>query len=267
MEELLDQFVGRSAVKALVAAVLLIAWATGNGWAADPDALWKVVHDRCVPGEQERGDPRPCALVNLAGGIKQGYVALKDLNGVAQFLLVPTERLTGIEDAALLQPEVPNLFAAAWDARELVAARLGRRLPRDAYGLVINSVQGRTQEQLHIHVDCMRADVRDQLRAHTGQVGDAWAPFAVPLLGRSYAALRISGEQLGSNDPFKLLASGVAGASGDMGLHTLIVTRTVADGQPGFVLLDRRVTKEEGDRGNGTELLDRACGVATEKAP
>jgi len=149
----------------------------------------------------------------------------------------------------------------------LVAARLGHRLPRDAYGLVINSVQGRTQEQLHIQVDCMRADVRDQLRAHAGQVGGAWAPFAVPLLGRSHAALRISGEQLGSNNPSKLLASGVPGASGEMGLHTLIVAGTVAGGQPGFVLLDRRVTKEEGDRGNGTELLDRACGVATEQAP
>lgn len=259
--------VGRSAAKALVVAAALTASSIGNGWAGDPDALWKIVHDRCVPGERERGDPKPCALVNLAGGVRQGYAVLKDLNGVAQFLLIPTERITGIEDAALLQPEVPNFFAAAWDARKLVAAKLGRQLPRGAYGLVINSVQGRTQEQLHIHVDCMRAAVRDQLRAHAGEVGSAWAPFPVSLLGRSYAALRISGKQLGSNDPFKLLARGLPGASGEMGLHTLIVTGGVVDGQPGFLLLDRRVTKEEGDRGNGTELLDRACGVATEQAP
>jgi len=44
------------------------------------------------------------------------------------------------------------------------------------------------------------------------------------------------------------------------------VTGAVVDLQPGFLLLDRRVTKEEGNRGNGTELLDRACVVATEQA-
>jgi len=259
--------VGRSAAKALVVAALLTASSIGNGWAADPDALWKIVHDRCVPGEREHGDPKPCALVYLAGGATQGYAALRDLNGVAQYLLIPTERITGIEDAALLQSEVPNFFAAAWDARKLVSTKLGRQLPRDAYGLVINSVQGRTQEQLHIHIDCIRTDVRDQIRAHAGEVGGAWAVFPIPLAGRSYEALRVSGKRLGSNDPFKLLASGVTGTSSDMGLHTLIVTRTFINGQPGFLLLDRRVTRKEGDRGNGTELLDRACGSATEQAP
>ncbi len=256
----------RTAAAAIAASLFMIA----NTWpsrAADPDALWKIMHDRCVPDQQQHGNPGPCVLVDVSGGIGRGYAILKDLNGVAQFLLIPTERITGIEDPALLAPDAPNFFDAAWGARTFVEGQLRRTLPRDAVGLVVNSVQGRSQEQLHIHVDCLRADVREALRRHSGEVGPAWAPFPAPLVGRSYMAMRVSGERLGNDDPFKLLAAGLPGARGRMGLHTLVIAGLDVDGQPEFVILDREVNKEAGDRGNGTELLDRTCGVASAVAP
>ncbi len=80
-------------------------------------------------------------------------------------------------------------------------------------------------------------------------------------------AMRVLGERLAQNDPFKLLATGIPGASEEMGLHTLIVAGLNADGRQDFVILDRRVMKESGDRGNGTELLDRSCSLATARAP
>jgi CDP-diacylglycerol pyrophosphatase len=39
---------------------------------ADPDVLWKLVHDKCVPDQQQRGDPAPCALVDLREGNAKG---------------------------------------------------------------------------------------------------------------------------------------------------------------------------------------------------
>lgn len=84
-----------------------------------------------------------------------------------------------------------------------------------------------------------------------------------PLVGRSYRVMHVSGERLGSSNPFKLLADGVPGARGGMGLHTLIVAGMEVEGRPGFVILGREVIRETGDRGNGTELLDRACNVAS----
>ncbi len=258
--------IARVAAHALAASLLLAA-APRAGYAADPDVLRKIVHDICVPGLQEHGDPKPCALVDVSHGVGSGYAVLRDVNGVAQFLLIPTERITGIEDPALLAPNTPNFFDAAWSARTFVETQLRRAMPRDAFGLVVNSVQGRSQEQLHIHIDCIRADVRDALRLRSGEVGPVWAPFPAPLLGRGYMAMRVPGERLGSSDPFKLLASGVPGAQGGMGLHTLIVAGVEVEGRPEFVILDRQVTKEVGDRGNGTELLDRACGLAETTAP
>lgn len=242
--------------------LLLLCAGPREGWAAR-DTLWNIVHDQCVPG-QRRGDPGPCAKVGTAGGEDASYAVLKDRNGVAQFLLIPTARVAGIQDPAVIAPDAPNWFDPAWRARTYVERVLGRTLPRDGVSLVVNSVPALSQDQLHIHVDCTKPEVRDALRQHLDQVGPRWAPFPVPLAGRDYVAMRVTGEQLGANDPFKLLADGVPGARDAMGMHTLIVVgATFADG-PGFVLLDRHVQGD--DTGHGTELQDRTCQVAAEGA-
>lgn len=65
-------------------------------------ALWRIVHDSCVPNQRAHGDPAPCARVSLSGTDDEGYVLLKDKKGIAQYLLMPTRPITGIEDAAVL---------------------------------------------------------------------------------------------------------------------------------------------------------------------
>ena len=59
-----------------------------------------------------------CVDVDEADGV----ALLKDLNGVAQELAIPTRRLTGIEDPLLLAPDAPNYFAYAWHERAAVEA-------------------------------------------------------------------------------------------------------------------------------------------------
>jgi CDP-diacylglycerol pyrophosphatase len=249
----------------LVTRVLLALTFVGAAVAAsaNPNALWEIVHERCVPDMQAHGDPAPCASVALQAGVSQGYAALKDLRGVAQFLLIPTAPVSGIEDPALLAPGAPNYFAAAWQIRSYVEARLGRVLPRDGVSLAINSEFGRTQNQFHIHVDCIRADVREALRAQAPEIGELWAPLPVPLVGRHYLARRVLGEELGSADPFVLLADGVRGARQEMGLHTLVVVgASFVHGGPGFLLLDRRADLAAGDLASGEELQDHSCALA-----
>jgi CDP-diacylglycerol pyrophosphatase len=246
---------GLSAVA--VAAVLLIAVVAVR--AADPDALWKIVNGQCVPDAQLHADPSPCSLVNFL----DGYAILKDRDGATQFLLIPTTRITGIESPELLAPNAPNYFADAWGARSFVDETARRRLPRDALSLAINSESGRTQNQLHIHIDCVRADVRDALAQHTAAIGGAWAPFPVPLAGHSYRAMRVAGDTLANANPFKLLADGVPGARDDMGQQTLVtVGATMPDGKPGFVLLNDHVDAATGDRASGEELQDHDCALA-----
>ncbi|WP_206030172.1 CDP-diacylglycerol diphosphatase [Roseomonas sp. AR75] len=249
------------AVRMLGVASMLVLAAAGAR--ANPDALWDIVHGRCVPDMQESASPAPCTLVSLGAGVERGYAALKDRRGIAQYLLIPTARVTGIEDPALLAAGTPNYFDAAWRIRDLVQARLPRALPRDGFSLAINSAYGRTQNQLHIHVDCVRADVRDALRDNAQQIGAAFAPFAPRLAGRRYLARRIAAAELTTDNPFLLLAAGVNGAREAMGRYTLVVVGMDFAGEgPGFVLLAGRADPTAGNPGSGEELQDHDCAIA-----
>jgi CDP-diacylglycerol pyrophosphatase len=227
--------------------------------ASNPNVLWQIVHDKCVPDEEQHGDPKPCAEVNLAGG----YAVLKDIKGASQFLLIPTTQVGGIEDRSLLAPFARNYFADAWQARSFVEKALGHAMPRDMLSLAINSESGRTQDQFHIHIDCIRADVRDTLLRERRNIGWRWTLLKTLLAGHQYRAMRVTGLTLFGHNPFKLLAWGVPGVRADMGQHTLVVVGMVFGGRvPGFVILDDHADKALGDWGSGEELQDHGCALA-----
>ena len=120
-------------LKWFVFALTLIVAAGGATAAqanADPNALWSIVHDQCVPDQETSGDPAPCSLVDLDAGERHGYATLKDLVGATQFLVIPTDRISGIESPTLLEPGATNYFAAGWDASSFVDARAGVDIPR-----------------------------------------------------------------------------------------------------------------------------------------
>ncbi|HEX3407964.1 MAG TPA: CDP-diacylglycerol diphosphatase [Caulobacteraceae bacterium] len=240
----------------LATALVLAALAAPLSACADPNTLWKIVHGSCAPGEAAKGDPSPCLAVDLKGG----FAVLKDRNGATQVLLIPTDRVTGIEDPAVVAPAAPNYFEDAWRERHFVNALAGQVIVRDELSLAVNSMYGRSQNQLHIHVDCIRPDVRAALKANLEHIGPAWAPIDVGVSGRSYEAMRLAGEDLAGRNPFRLLAEGDPAARAGMGLETLFAwPTTFADGAPGFVLLADRASP--GDAGSAEELQDHACKV------
>jgi CDP-diacylglycerol pyrophosphatase len=237
--------------------------APAGAQAADPSALWNIVNGKCVPHEQTERDPSPCTAVDIATGVDTGFAVLKDINGVAQFLLIPTARISGIDDPAILQTNETNYWDAAWQARYFVEERLHTSLPRDAIALAINAATGRTQDQLHIHIDCIRPDVHDSLAANLDKVTGVWTPFPVALAGHSYRAIRIDQETLDGVNPFHVLADADPQAAADMGMHTLVaVGATFPDGTSGFVLLDDHADLAAGDRASGEELQDHTCAIA-----
>jgi CDP-diacylglycerol pyrophosphatase len=239
----------RLRVAAATLLTLLVPTVVAPSAGADPNALWDIVNGRCVPSQQTQGRPGPCALVDLDGG----YAVLKDLVGATQFLLIPTARVAGIESQEILAPDAPNYFDDAWQARIFVDARAGRGLPRDWISLAVNSAADRSQNQLHIHVDCVRADVRQTLAANADAIGPTWTAMPVPLAGQPYRAMAVRGEDLGAANPFTLLAAGLSPGQ-SMGSQSLVVVGTTdADGGPGFVLL---AGSTEAGSGHGEDLQD-----------
>src|ERR1700730_14694486 len=169
------------------------------------DALWQVVHNICVPGQSQLHDPKPCLRVDLSGGIESGFAILRDPRGGTQFLLVPTARISGIERPIVRGASALNYFAIAWEARTYINEALHLTLPRDDIGLAVNSAMSRSQDQLHIHFSCVRADVLEALHKNEGKVGNRWAAFNVPLYGHRYIAMWVTGERLSPNNPFSFL--------------------------------------------------------------
>jgi CDP-diacylglycerol pyrophosphatase len=235
--------------------------AVGCAHAENPDLLWYIVSDQCVPDQAQQSNPKPCASVDL----KDGYAILKDIRGRTQYLLIPTIRVSGIESPDLLTPEAPNYFAYAWGARGYVERAAGRALPRSAISLAINSAKARSQNQLHIHIDCIRPDVHQVLERDLARIGDSWTPLAEPLVGgHHYRAMRVVADTLEGANPFLLLADGVPGARADMGKENLVVVGAeFAAGRPGFIILNSEVDPSTGDRGGGEELQDHDCAIGT----
>ncbi len=238
------------------APLVVVALLGGTGTAhADSDVLWHLVNDRCVAGEVADRDPAPCSAVDLDGG----WVVLKDLEGERQFLLIPTAKVSGVESPELIAPGTPNYFAAAWRSRSFTEAAAGGTLPRDWVSLAVNSSVARSQNQLHIHIDCLRADVYDALARHAAEIGPDWAPFGPLLNGHSYDAMAVDGDDLAVN-PFRLRAEALADPGNEMGIQTLVVVGAIRDGRPGFVILADRANGETGDFAGGEQLQDhQAC--------
>ncbi len=225
--------------------------------AGDPDVLWKIVHDQCVPNVQQHHKALPCAEVDLTGGVERGYAVLKDLVGYTQFLVIPTARVTGIEDPAVLAAKAPNYWAPSWTARFYVFARAHKELPRDAIGLAINSVQGRSQNQLHVHIDCVQPDLRRYLARRAARMSERWADLGEAYSGHRYLAMRLDSRDLAGVDPFALLAR-IPAARQHMGNWTL-----AAIGMPrGFILLAGHVNPATNDNAASEELLDHSCALA-----
>lgn len=238
---------------------------------ADRDALREIVEERCVVHWMHAHDPAPCLSVALADPARadSGYAVLADRKGGAHLLLIPTRRISGIESSILEEPATPNYFAAAWDARARLASLAGHALRRDEIGLAVNPVRARSQDQLHIHIECLRPDVAAELRraagphapaaprigrtAHMGRAAHIWRPARIA--GANFAILRLAGADLAGYNPFRLLAAHVREVKGSMGDYTLVVAGMHFGDGPGFALL-------AGTARAGELLLDSSCAVS-----
>ena len=212
------------------------------------DRLRFIVQQQCLPHWLSDHDPAPCTSVGA------GFALLADRKGGAHFLLIPSATVRGIESPEVRAPGAINYFDAAWDGRAALAARLGHALPRTAIGLAVNSRHARSQDQLHIHVSCLRAEVARALAAEVDAIDSQWGP--VGLAGRDYLAMRLMGERPGAANPFKLLAENLDDSAKSMEEFTLLLAGFDFKEGPGFVLLAGRSAP-------GAELmLDPGCALA-----
>lgn len=201
-----------------------------------------------------RRDPAPCVQVVLPdqGHGDSGYAVLADRKGGAHFLVIPTRSIPGIESPVLAESRAPNYFAFAWNARSRLADVVGHSVPRGAVGLAVNPANARSQDQLHIHVECLSPPVVRAIDQASDRIGDGWTMLRIG--GARFEARRLMGESLARN-PFEILAQDIPDdrrTAADYGL--LVAGKQFPEG-PGFVLL-------AGTERAAELLLDSSCATA-----
>lgn len=230
---------------------------------ADRNLLWNIVNFKCLRHLTKSEAPIPCDSVDVSKGWDRGVAFLKDFDGVGRMLAIPTHRVSGIEDPALLTPEEPNYFASAWGARGDVAFRLRQGLPREAVAITVNSMVSRSQDQLHLRIDCVDKDIAAVLASYNGALDTQWRVMTVDLKGRRYWARKLELDDLSDVSPFRLLADGIDGAKTEMGLWSVAAVGANFSGKPGFILLADRAEPTGG--GHAEDLQDRDCAIARPK--
>ena len=218
----------------------------------NPDALWHLISQRCVVGMEKDGNPAPCTKVDEA----KGYVTLKDRNGPLQYLLMPVNKITGTESPALLQANAPKFFAMSWDERQLLAEKYGHAIDDSALSLAINSAYGRTQNQMHIHISCLRPDIRTALNDLAPKLTNQWQEFSLD--DSDYQIRTLSDAELHAESAFKRIARELQVAPDDMGKYGLALA-TLNDGR--LVLLALRASWFGLEKASPELLQDHSCAI------
>ncbi|CNI55934.1 CDP-diacylglycerol pyrophosphatase [Yersinia frederiksenii] len=219
---------------------------------SNADALWKIVNQQCVPHMETEHNPQPCIEVDTHAG----FVVYKDIHGPLQYLLMPTAKISGIESPELLTPSSPKYFFDAWQARHFMADKYGAPIDDADISLAINSKYGRSQDQLHIHISCLKPQVKTALAAQESDFHPQWQPVLGGLLGHDYLARRTTSMELQQLGAFRLLADEVEGAKDHMGHYGMAMT-ALPNGE--FLLLASKVNPLKLHRASVEELQDHSC--------
>jgi CDP-diacylglycerol pyrophosphatase len=166
------------------------------------DMLWATVR-LCVAAKRSVDVALPCQSVDLGTDQRPGTALLRVPGTATHFVVTPVADLAGLEAAALQGREGAQIFAAAWAARGAVVAASPRPLALPDVGVAINSPRTRSQDHLHLHLDCVGAPLRAALRDPTIGAQWTWLPQAVH--GRRYLARRVAARDIAALNPFAML--------------------------------------------------------------
>ena len=222
---------------------------------AKADALLHIMNS-CVSGFQASGSPAPCVAVDL----RSGYVVLKDQKGPSHFLVIPTKKITGIEDAVLESRDNTNYWQKAFENLSYVSAALGKKAPALALAIGVNSIATRSQNQLHLHMDCLAPEVYHW--AQSAPAGTTEVSFKT----EKYRVTKIDAPLASFINSFDWLHAKIGNGNPSAENHALaLVVSPLAVGRLQFLLFDSDTGPAVWDRGGGSAdlLMDRSCAIAS----
>ncbi|WP_045765632.1 CDP-diacylglycerol diphosphatase [Xanthomonas albilineans] len=216
------------------------------------DTVWRVVHRQCASDASCSGEAMPFRAMDLA----QDYALLQDRDGRAHVVLVPTRRIVGVESPLLQRRETPNYFWLAWRARGALSELLGKAVPDTAVAIVVNAQTAHLQNQLELHIACLRADIRQRLASVGAHWNPRWSGYW--LQGHHYYLRTLSEEELIQHSPFIRLAEELPENPVKLERYGLALSR-LQDGRFVLLALPRTLLGRGATLGATRELQDDTC--------
>ncbi|MDR0806768.1 MAG: CDP-diacylglycerol diphosphatase [Enterobacteriaceae bacterium] len=230
------------------------------------DDLWNIISQQCISQQQlNQIQIIPCLNSELSSDASRGFVIFKDRKGPLHFLLIPTERIKGVEDKRLLNPDTPDYFMTAWDYRSYLSKQSGKRIPRDVVSLAINSAWGRSQDQLHIHVSCVKPEIKAQLESQLDKFSEKWTPVPYGINNHNYIARTLTEEQFQQMSLIRRVAAELPDAAKNMGEYGIaLVAYNKKDFKnktsvPMYLMLVNKVDLLGLNLGYAEEIQDYQC--------
>lgn len=221
---------------------------------AGATTLWKIINQRCVPNFKQTHHPAPCIKVNL----KQSFAIYKADKGTMQYLLLPLQPIAGIESEQSSNRSATDYLALGWQERRIVAKTYGSSLSDDWLAVSINSVLGRSQNHLHLHLSCLRKDSRASLLQWSKTASaNVWQP--IRLRNHDYLARIMSLSQMREEPLLARIAREIPLFRQHPGEYGVAMTG-LQDGRMVLLVVKQAVLKM--NFAHPEELQDHACSMA-----
>ncbi|MDF5718416.1 MAG: CDP-diacylglycerol diphosphatase, partial [Rhizonema sp. NSF051] len=225
---------------------------TGN---APRNMLWEQVK-KCNTNQQTLHKPEPCVYVDL----ENKYVVANGSKPL-DYILLPTDKISGIEAPQISRFNSRNYWQYAWNKatdKDYIRSKAPQVKSPEQIGLAINSPQARHQDQLHIHMSCVKKIVSDELdKAEKNRdITDRFqSQNYVNIESKNYSVRLLNNDSLSdSNNPFLLVKEFVGEKK--MGEQSIAV---VGRKQGGFYILKIASDAQNGYKAVAEKLLDEDC--------
>ena len=210
-----------------------------------PDALWELAQccSKSLAGNRDCREYDP----------KFEYIILKD-NAPTKpdsYMIIPTKRITGIEDREIFAMPFVDFWEYGWQRSRQYPGK-----PASRTGMAINSAHARTQDQLHIHISCVRPDVSKILEARNREIGTYPAEVVMlqlPPHNNTYRVVKVT-RLRGTESPYEVIQV-IPGVQRNMGDQSIAVVGSQKRDE--YYVLETYY--HGGDSGAAEELLDETC--------
>lgn len=217
------------------------------------DKLWQTINQQCIPQFKNGNLQSPCIKVDQI----HRYVIYKDIKGPLHDLLLPLDKISGIESPILQQKNTENYFMRAWQNRDLFIKSANKPINEQFLSLAINSKYGRTQEQLHIHLACLKPDVYQTIKENEHAITANWQPLKERINSHQYIAIKVPASDINKISPFNYLEKYVAEQGDNIAYYGLAMTPSTQKNE--FILLASRLKLLDFNLGSAGAIQDYQC--------